>query len=505
MKICLVIPPACGYEHYARFPSLGVLYIASVLEKAGHEVIYRDCLLGGMGYAEFYRFISEIRPDIVGISVFTESRFSAFECARIVKKVSRNIRVVCGGPHATTVGYEVLESVPEIDAVIRGEGEYAFREFLERGPADTKGITYRENDSIISNADHEAVMNLDDLPRPAWHLANMDLYFKEYIKSHAPYVGIPLAGIITGRGCSRRCVFCAAPKLAPRIRRHSPQYICDLVKFLIKEYNIRDIYFLDDTFTDDEKWILLLKEEFEKNDIRLPFQCQGISIMSNKTIDALKDMGCYYIYIGAESGSPKVLRAMNKAIRTEDYERSVRYAAKKGIMVHTHWLVGIPEEDNNDLKLTLSKIIRLPHHHYSVATLILFPGTKLSERFVEKDFWKKRENEISQTMPILPNHDHAEVSGNFILLNASLFCFSRALKYIIVLLHENVIKAIFSYIKQILGCVFNIKYLPFRANLVSDFIGVLAVGINRLFLIPYRLLKNYKKKTRVAPERSNKV
>lgn len=492
MKICLVIPPACSYGYYARFPALGLLYVAAVLEQLGHKVTYLDCILEGMSHNDFYNYISELKPDLVGISVFSGTRFSAFECARIAKRISKNITVVCGGPHATVLSKEILEEIEEVDVVMRGEAEYIFREYLNHGPAQTKGITYRQNGKIIFKEDAEPISNLDELPFPAWHLVNMKKYFSEYIRSFAPYKNKPLMGIITGRGCSRRCVFCAAPKLSPRIRRHSPQYISRMVKFLQNNYGIKDIYFLDDTFTDNQNWIEALKNEFEKNNIFIPFQCQGVATLTNKTIDMLKEMGCYYIYIGAESGSDKVLKAMNKAIRVKDFERSIKYSSKKGLMVHSYWLVGMPEEDSSDLAKTLKRMRSLPHNHYSVAVLDIYPGTKLSESLINNSFWRRSASKgnIDGGLPCLANRKSAEVAACFLLLNAHLFCFFKVIKYIILLLHENLLNALFSYFKQVSYFIFNIKYLPFKSDLLSNSIGALAVFINRIFSRHYLNFKS---------------
>lgn len=277
MKICLVIPPwniiregycsKTGNVRYGYWPHLGVGYIASVLEKKGHSVEIIDSPSIDFSNKDIKDSISQLNPDLIGISSVTPSAKEAYSLINYLKKHFKNIPIIFGGVHATCFPEEIF-SKSLTDIVVFGEGEETIAEVIDRidkkmSLDGVKGVYFRNNRGrIVKNPPRNPIVNLDTIPSPAW-----DLYdFSRYRPLPLQYKKLPIVTMITSRGCAwRKCTYCfQAGRAAQPYRRHSPERVIKEIKELISKHGIKEIAFWDDNFLVNEKWVNKFCDLLEK-------------------------------------------------------------------------------------------------------------------------------------------------------------------------------------------------------------------------------------------------
>jgi len=256
-KVILVIPPQ---EKFTKdyLPSIGIGYLASSLEKAGYEVKIIDSHIEGFNEEETVATVLEEDPDAVGMTCNSHNRFHAISVCRGIKEKSDNSVLVCvGGCHFSPIAEQTLKDVPEIDVVVRQEGEETFIELLnhyfQKKPLEeVLGITFRKDGKVISNPSRSFISNLDDLPSPAWHLFKLEKY-NARLEGEDRTRSI---GVMSSRGCPNACSFCVNSAFWQRMfRKRSPKKFVDEVEFLYRNYGYRGFDFWDDTITIDKNHI----------------------------------------------------------------------------------------------------------------------------------------------------------------------------------------------------------------------------------------------------------
>jgi anaerobic magnesium-protoporphyrin IX monomethyl ester cyclase len=240
-------PPA-AHQHPPFIP-LGIGYLAAVLEKNQYPVDVVDCQALKLSYEELKSEISKRQPNIVGITSTTLTYKSALQTAKAAKQACPNCLTILGGPHVTFWDENALQECPDLDIVVRKEGENTLLELVRRLQArksliDVLGTTCREDKEIIRNPDRPYIENLDELPFPAHHLFPLQ-HFKKYGK-----IVFPLS---TSRGCTFWCSFCSAVRMfGRRYRMRNPKNVVNELEFLTKKYNAEQFTFYDDAFTVDQ-------------------------------------------------------------------------------------------------------------------------------------------------------------------------------------------------------------------------------------------------------------
>ncbi|MFQ6075856.1 MAG: B12-binding domain-containing radical SAM protein [Candidatus Bathyarchaeia archaeon] len=247
MKVLLVYPPTPTSIRETELtrktelaPPLGVLYLASVAERAGHDVKVIDMRLKDEKPDEIRGYMASFQPDVVGISGMTTEYPFGFEIAKISKEVQPNVITVMGGPHVTFTATETLDENQDVDIVVRGEGESTFIELLEAldkasSLMEVKGVTFRRNGRTISTEPRQLIENLDHLPYPARHLVPL----KDYT-----YISM-----ITSRGCPYHCTFCTTTLMwGSRYRTRRPNSVVDEMQYIAENLGFRRITISDDNF-----------------------------------------------------------------------------------------------------------------------------------------------------------------------------------------------------------------------------------------------------------------
>jgi radical SAM superfamily enzyme YgiQ (UPF0313 family) len=357
---------------------LGLTWIASVLEEHGRSVRIVDANIEDI---DIQKTIEEHRPVIAGIGGTTVVRFDSFKIARLIKEVDPSLLVVYGGPHATFTAEDTLHHIQHIDIVVRGEGEYTMLELVNRVLAkrdydDILGISYRRNGRICHNSPRPRIKDLDSLPMPARHLLDMNEY-----RMDMPFLeNITAFSVMSSRGCPIGCVFCSASALwGPKYTRRSPQKVLDEIQLLADQYGISGIKFFDSTLTLDKGHILGICDEFLRRQLNMFWECEvRADTVSYDLLSRMREAGCYYIDLGVESGSPRILKTIHKGITLEQMESAITSAYSLGMHIKCFFMTGLPGETLEDAMMTIEfmkkhweKISPMP----LIAPTSIYPGT----------------------------------------------------------------------------------------------------------------------------------
>jgi len=310
MKILLINPSRRTKDPYTavgfRLPPLGLLYIASALRDAGHEVTVHDEVVRP------YKAIPFQSYDLIGIGGDTPRHRRSMEIARMAREAGRP--VVLGGCHVTFEDEEALSN-GTADIVVRGEGELTMVDLvdtLSRKGRDfdlssIPGITWIDRyGNIQRNQDRPFTLDMDALPFPARDIVDMDDYRLTLIKDR------PITGLFTSRGCPHNCNFCTTPMLYGRKwRGHSPKRVVDEIEEIVEVYGFRGIAFLDDNFIVDRERTMAICEEIIRRrlDILWWCACRADSIARDEgLVRIMKEAGCWYCFLGLESSQPHIFQ-----------------------------------------------------------------------------------------------------------------------------------------------------------------------------------------------------
>lgn len=406
----LIIPPSLWQVIKAKatiYPPLGLGYLASCLEQAGHNVRIVDSIVLNHTMESLKKEIRQFDPDVIGITATTSAIYDALRVARLAKENNPNCTTVLGGAHVTFMSKETLEEYPYVDVVVRGEGERTFVELLEKKKCDwkdVKGISFRLNSKIIENGDRGFIDDLDDLPFPAYHLMSIDKYITHENLFDNRTDGKPFGGIFTGRGCPYSCAFCSSRKLTgKRWRVRNPEYIVEEIKILTNKYNKKEIEILDDTFVIDEKRVEKICNLIRKESIDISWLCETrVNLFNRKIASLIKRSGCHTVAFGIESGVQKTLNFLNKGITLEQAEKAVRIAQEFDLDVQAFFIIGIPGETKEMIETTISFAKKLNPNIALFHLLTPYPGTKIYEMAKENNLlltedWSK----YNHTNPIM--------------------------------------------------------------------------------------------------------
>jgi len=419
MKVQLFVPRG-GYlaERWTKgssMPPLGILYISAVLEKNGIEVKIVPADILNLSWPQIKQEVQSFKPDLIGVTSTTENRFQSFKLIRYVKKVYPSALTVLGGPHASMAPEDCLAHIPELDIVVKGEGEMTVLELcqvLEKGKDlaaldKIRGIYFKLNGQINSTPPQPPLQDLDNLPFPAFHLIPFEKY---NFRFEVPGKGmLPAANIMTSRGCPFNCNFCATPiNWGRTVRMRSPQNVIEEIEFLIKKYGARVIFFFDDTFNVNKKRVeeicdLILERKldiFWKCDVRL-------DLIDKPLLTKMKEAGLFHLSFGLEAGSERVRNeVIEKKINIDDFHNLVQWCNELDIIPNAFFIFSHPTETWEEAQESIEIIEKYKDKiEGSIAILHIYPGTPLEKtakkmNVLPKDFsWTKRYHSKIITLP----------------------------------------------------------------------------------------------------------
>lgn len=366
------------------YPTLGLATIAALPKKNGHNVKILDLSYQKYDFGKIRGVLANFKPDIVGVTATTPTFNQARDISYLVKDVSQNIVVVCGGTHVSSFPHiSMLES--NFDAVFVGEADYSFNDLCQgKSFQDIKGLFYRSNGSILSTGNSSSIANLDDLPFPAWDLYDLSIYAKKLSRLYVKKT--PAAKIEFSRGCVYKCSFCASHKtLTRKYRKKSPERCAEELAYA-KSLGFNEMLTSDDIFTTDNDWAYKVSEAISRKGINIPWSCSnGIRVESAnlELFKKMKEAGCYRVFFGFESGSDQILDNFGKGGRaTVDRGReAVRMAKAAQMDVGGYFMLGLPGENLSDISKTIRYANELPLDTIKFSITTPFPGSKLFDYY----------------------------------------------------------------------------------------------------------------------------
>ncbi len=397
MKVLFIMPKI---EHVARvdFPPIGLACLAAYLRQKIGSIKIKIIDFGVENFSEkrFVNTLNIFKPDFLGVSVSTLHYPHAVKLANTVRKHSPETKIIWGGPHVDT---EFKECLGHCDYVVIGEGEITFCELINKlshgeKVKKLKGIAYKKDGKIIRTPPRERIENLDELPWPAYDLLNIEKYF-EY----------PLVGIMGSRGCPFNCTFCDSPLRWKRIvKKMSVKNIVDEIEFLNQNFGVKGIYFFDDILNLPQERAISICDEIIKRGLNKKLYFQAMlrgnkSLISEELFRKLKKANFNRISFGVESGSQKVLDAMNKHITIQELERAIKLSIKSGIDTRAFFMIGNWDEDFTDILKTVRFILKMGiSPGLSIATPL--PGTEFynklkSNGYLKEVDWSKATTKIA--------------------------------------------------------------------------------------------------------------
>jgi anaerobic magnesium-protoporphyrin IX monomethyl ester cyclase len=384
MKVLLISPPQNTKNPQ---PPLGLAMLAAVLEKHRYSVTIKDLTVEGLSEYEIPEIIKKEKPDIVGITAMTSKVNSAILIARKVKESDDKILVVLGGAHASILPEETLRGNPQIDFIVRGEGENTILELVKQIQDKTDnfsnilGLTYRTEFGVKSNKPRPAISNLDDLPFPAFHLLPIGKY-----SLHPPFGRkSPAMPIMISRGCPYGCIFCSKSVFGNKYRHNSAVYVANQIQLLVEKFGVKEIKFYDDLLTLDRKWVIDICDELNKRGIALPWTCETrANLVDKELLESMKVAGCYMIAFGVESGDQGILNTIGKNITMDEIAEAFHLTQEAGISTVGYFMLGAPNETPETIKKTIefAKKLNPDFAQFSIATP--YPGTELYHLAEEK-------------------------------------------------------------------------------------------------------------------------
>jgi anaerobic magnesium-protoporphyrin IX monomethyl ester cyclase len=376
-------------------PPLGLAYVAAALEKAGFQVEMLDNyqLRKSIDYVKLE--IKRLRPEIVGITCSSVTYQRCIETAKAVKEVLPSCKVVVGGWHPTYVPESMLQH-PEIDYVIMGEGESAMVELatsVMMGKDDSTiteipGIALMKKGKIVKKAPH-FISDLDEIPYPARHLLPMHLYDRtiEYLSVE------PADTMNVIRGCPYNCAYCETSSLwGKTCRAFSPPRVVEEINHLVENYGSKGVYFLGDNFTINKKSTREICKLIKEFNLDIEWVCDTrVDLISRELLREMKDAGCRTIFFGVESGSPRILKKINKGITLQQFVDGFKLCRKEGIQIACSFILGIPGETVKEMETTFKFAKKLDPDWCTFEIFIACPDSGLYQEIMQKRLYDRME------------------------------------------------------------------------------------------------------------------
>jgi radical SAM superfamily enzyme YgiQ (UPF0313 family) len=381
--VTLVNPPYPVEAPQAIFIPLGISYLAAVLEENEYDVDVIDCPVSRLSQKELEAEFKRRQPDVVGVTSATLTYLPALEVVKTAKTALPDCVAMMGGPHVTVMDEQALSENPEVDIVVRGEGENTMLELANlisnrnlKNLSEVAGITFRKNGRIFRTPDRPFIQNIDTLPLPAHKHFEMNRY-RILGKMYLP--------IITSRGCPSQCTFCLSSRMCGRgFRARSPSKVVDELEWLRATYGAEAYTFYDDTFTFDVKRALAICGEMKNRKVDLPWDCRTrVDRVSKEVLAKLRNTNCQLIHFGIESGSQKMLNAMRKGTTVEQNARAIKWAKEAGISVAISLVIGYPGETPEMLQQTIDFIFKTKPDYVYMCEAVPYPGTELYDYIKE--------------------------------------------------------------------------------------------------------------------------
>lgn len=370
------------------YPPLGTLYAASYLRENDYTVFFHDVQFGNPD--DIRAKLETIKPDLFVIyddgfnyltkMCLTNMREAAFQMQQLAK--NSGCKVIVSSSDATDhAGLYFKEGA---DFIIKGEAEQTLLELVNTLSGKSQlnlsainGLCFSTNGTIVDNDKRAVIKDLDQLPLPAWDLLDVEPYKKMWLNKHG-YFSI---NMVTTRGCPYKCNWCAKPIYGNRYNTHSAEKIVAQIAQLKEKFQFDHIWFADDIFGLKPGWLQSFTEELQKRKLKIKYKIQSRAdlLLEENNIEWLAKSGCDMVWMGAESGSQKILDAMDKGTKVEQIAEATRLLKKHHIKPAFFLQFGYPGETLEDVKLTIDMVNKLLPYDIGISVSYPLPGTPFYE------------------------------------------------------------------------------------------------------------------------------
>jgi len=407
-RVLLVFPSFDYEEQYGGLAKaassmvpVSLIYLGTYLKQKGVPVRIFDGQVMEQTEAAVRLQIEEFAPTMVGITTYTPMAPDAHKIASVIKKIDPSLPVVMGGTHPSVLAREVMAD-PNVDYVVRGEGEETVFELVEALSTEdgeknldkVLGLTYRKGAELVSNPARALEVDLDKLPIPDWSMLPLDRYHQLPESTFRT----PVRAILTSRGCPYKCVYCSSRYTSGyKYRYRSADNVCDELDILINQYGARQILFLDDNFVVNKKRTHELMDEMIRRGFhrKILWTCAGrVDQVDQPLLEKMKAAGCKLMSFGIETGSQRLLDLLKKGAKVEQARKAVELARKAGLKTRGTMMLGIPTETREESLATIkfAKDIGLNFAKFSLTTP--YPGTEIynyakENNLIEGEDWKR--------------------------------------------------------------------------------------------------------------------
>jgi anaerobic magnesium-protoporphyrin IX monomethyl ester cyclase len=376
------------WEAQQPYAPLGALYAASCLRDQGHSVALFDAMLAE-SEREWEVALDRARPRV---AVIYEDSFNYLSkmCLLRMREAAltmidaaraRGCPVVVSGSDATD--HPDIYLARGAVAVVLGEGELTLVDLVDRLThgrplADVAGIAFGDGaNAVVRTQARPFIKALDDLPFPAWDLVDVARYRSIWRRRHGYYA----MNIATTRGCPYSCNWCAKPIYGQRYTVRSPQAVVSEIAWLARTYQPDQLSIVDDVFGLQPGWVESFAELMAQEKLHIPFRClMRADQISGRVVAALASVGCRMVWMGAESGSQRILDAMDKGVRVEQIHGAARLLQDRGIAVGLFLQFGYLSETWEDIEATMAMARAIDPEDIGVSVSYPLPGTKFYER-----------------------------------------------------------------------------------------------------------------------------
>jgi radical SAM superfamily enzyme YgiQ (UPF0313 family) len=357
---------------------LGILYISSWLEKHAveHEVVDSTFL----SFDDQLHTIHTYQPDIVAVYTNLMTKLNVLRLIRTLKEnpQTQHIKIVLGGPEVRNHAENFLKY--GADLLIVGEGEETVLDVVEafsttqQLPVDIVGTIVLKDGKVQLNPERQLLRDINQLPIPNRKKVNLQLYLDAWKSNH----GYNMISVSTMRGCPYTCKWCSRAVYGGTYRRRSPQLVVDELEELQRIYNPDRIWFVDDVFTISHKWLRDFADEIKLRGLKISYEIiTRADRMNEEVIQLLKASGCFRIWIGAESGSQKIIDAMDRRVDVQQVRTMIQLSRHYGIEAGTFIMLGYPGETEVDIQETIRHLIEARPNQYTITIAYPIKGTSL--------------------------------------------------------------------------------------------------------------------------------
>lgn len=361
-------------------PPLGLAQLAAYVESVGHEADIIDCFAHPDSDDLIDALVRTRKPQFIGATCTTAGFLDTIRIFQRVKRIHPDIVTLAGGPHVSALREQLVQDYPALDIAVIGEGEGPLKALMDAqgDPKGIPGLVYRDAGEIIFTGVQKDLVDLDDLPLPAYD--KLRGFPDKYQLPIFNYPQAPNTSCISSRGCPYQCSYCDRSVFRRSFRYNSADYLYAHLQMLKERFGIRHVNFYDDQFTFNRDRVAAFCQRMINEPLHMTFNCAvRAEHVDRDLLVLMKRAGCWMISLGIETGDPDLLAQHRQNPDLEHMAETVRLIHRLGMRVKGLFMIGLPGETEQSFQKTMDYVFSLPIDDLNLAKFTPFPGSPLYE------------------------------------------------------------------------------------------------------------------------------